>query len=126
MEDLFGGESPFGLLYQHLRAGPGPSRPPCRAAQGQDIEVEVEVPLEEAYRGGTRQIQIGDRRIEARLPPGVRTGSRVRLSGQGEPGRNGGPPGDLYLVTRLLPHPNFELEGMTCTQRCRWISIRRY
>ena len=34
MEDLFGGESPLGLLYQHLRAGPGPSRPPCRAARG--------------------------------------------------------------------------------------------
>jgi curved DNA-binding protein len=113
MEDLFGGESPFSDFFTSIfgqapgRGGPGRPRP----RRGQDLEVEVALPLEEAYRGGARQIQIGDRRIEAQIPPGVRTGSRIRLAGQGEPGRDGAPPGDLYLVTRLLPHPTFELEG---------------
>ena len=39
------------------------------------------------------------------------TGSRVRLQGKGEPGRNGGPPGDLYIITRVRPHPVLERKG---------------
>jgi curved DNA-binding protein len=61
--------------------------------------------------GAKRTLQIGERRIEASIPAGVQTGSRVRLAGQGEPGRNGGEAGDLYLVMRVLPDPNFEREG---------------
>lgn len=112
LEDLFGSESPFSDFFTSIfgqargqrRRAPSPRR-------GQDVEVEVEITLEEAYRGATRLLQIGDRRIEARIPPGVRTGSRVRLAGQGEPGRSGGPAGDVYLVIRIQPHPTFELEG---------------
>jgi curved DNA-binding protein len=54
---------------------------------------------------------MGDRRIETKIPPGVYTGSRVRLAGQGEPGRQGGGTGDLYLGIRVLPHPTFERDG---------------
>ena len=110
-EDLFGGESPFSDFFSSIF---GQSRGRSRSSgphKGQDVEAVVDLSLEEAYRGATRALQIGDRRIEARIPPGVRTGSRVRLSGQGEPGRNGGAAGDTYLIIRLLPHPNFELEG---------------
>ena len=112
MEDLFGNESPFSDFFSSIfgqtRGRQERSRGPRK---GQDVEAEIDLPLEEAYRGATRTVQIGDRRIEARIPPGVRTGSRVRLTGQGGQGRDGGPTGDLYLVVRLLPHPNFELEG---------------
>ena len=45
--------------------------------------------------------------IEVSIPPGVDNGSRVRVPGRGRAGRNGGPPGDLYLVTRVDPHPFF-------------------
>ena len=42
--------------------------------------------------------------MEVTIPPGVDTGSRVRLKGKGQAGRMGGPPGDLYIETHLLPH----------------------
>lgn len=111
LEDLFGSQSPFSDFFTNIF---GQTRAQARSGgprKGQDVEAEVELTLEEAYRGATRALQIGDRRIEARIPPGVRTGSRVRLADQGGRGRGGGSAGDLYLIVRLLPYPNFELEG---------------
>ena len=110
-EDLFGGESPFSDFFSTIFGQAQGGRAPSGPRKGQDVEAVVELSLEEAYHGATRALQLGDRRIEVRIPAGVRTGSRVRLSGQGEPGRNGGPAGDIYLIVRLLPHPTFELEG---------------
>jgi DnaJ-class molecular chaperone len=53
----------------------------------------------------------GSERIAVKIPPGVDTGSRIRLQGKGEPGRSGGPAGDLYIVTRVRPHPVLERKG---------------
>lgn len=110
-EDLFGGESPFSDFFSTIFGQAEGRSAPSGPRKGQDVEAMVELSLEEAFHGATRALQIGDRRIEARIPPGVRTGSRVRLSGQGGSGRDGGPAGDVYLIIRLLPHPTFELEG---------------
>ena len=111
LEDLFGGESPFSdfftTIFGRARGAERTSRPRRR----RDREVGVEVTLEEAFSGTTRMIQVGDRRLEARIPPGVSTGTRVRLSGQGEPGHQGGANGDLYLVMRVAPHTTFERTG---------------
>ncbi|MFI5340640.1 MAG: molecular chaperone DnaJ [Candidatus Methylomirabilales bacterium] len=60
---------------------------------------------------GGRGVTFGSERIAVKIPPGVDTGSRVRLQGMGEPGRNGGPPGDLYIITRVRPHPVLERKG---------------
>jgi molecular chaperone DnaJ len=60
---------------------------------------------------GGRGVTFGTERIAVRIPPGVDTGSRVRLQGMGEPGRNGGPPGDLYIITRVRPHSVLERKG---------------
>jgi len=51
------------------------------------------------------------RRLSVRVPPGVETGSRLRISGEGEAGAHGGPPGDLYVVLTLSPHPLFSRHG---------------
>lgn len=51
------------------------------------------------------------RRLEVTIPPGVDTGTRVRVTGKGEPGAGGGPAGDLYLVVEVQAHPRFERRG---------------
>ena len=109
--------------------------------RGQDIESTIEVRLEEAYHGSTRVIQlqtgelctacggtgrVGNRvcticngagekvipkRLELKIPAGVRNGSRIRIAREGNPGRAGGNKGDLYLVVKVLPHKLFERKG---------------
>ena len=82
-----------------------------RARAGQDHEVEVQVTLEETYHGTTRLIRTGEKQIEAKIPKGVRTGSKVRLTGQGGLGISGGPNGNLYLNVTVSPHVRFIRDG---------------
>lgn len=49
--------------------------------------------------------------ISVRIPPGVDNGSKIRVPGKGEAGLNGGPPGDLFIVTQVEPHPLFKRTG---------------
>jgi len=51
------------------------------------------------------------RRVQVRIPPGMDNGTRLRLRGEGEPGRFGGPPGDLYIEIKVAPHPLFSRQG---------------
>ena len=91
--------------YQPFRA----SRP---NQQGQDMETTVKISFEEAYHGTSRVIQKSNNdKVKAKIPPGVRTGSRVRLKGKGQTGLSNQPDGDLYLNIEVGPHPNFEREG---------------
>ncbi|MGC1385055.1 MAG: molecular chaperone DnaJ [Candidatus Acidiferrales bacterium] len=49
--------------------------------------------------------------LDVRIPPGAHTGSRVRVAGRGNAGAHGGPPGDLYIITKVQPHPFFDRRG---------------
>ena len=128
----------FSSLFGDSSIGSRMRRGPQR---GQDIESPIEVSLEEAYHGSTRIIQfqtaepctacggtgkVGNRvcticngtggkviprRLEVKIPVGVRDGSRIRIAGEGSPGRAGGSKGDLYLVAKVLPHNLFERKG---------------
>ncbi len=117
LEDLFGSASPYSDFFNNIfgqvrgrgrGSGRGTASNPRR---GRDVEYEVDLTLEEAYHGTDRLLEIDGHRIQAVIPPGVRTGSRVRLSGQGEPGHNNGRAGDLYLIVHILPNETFEREG---------------
>ncbi|MGC1377872.1 MAG: DnaJ C-terminal domain-containing protein [Anaerolineales bacterium] len=120
MEDMFGSDSPYSDFFASLfgrgksRGAPPGSRRPVQEPglrRGRDVEYEVDLTLEEAFQGAERLLDIDGHRIKAGIPAGVRSGSRVRLAGQGEPGRNGGLAGDLYLITQVLPHKTFERIG---------------
>lgn len=81
-----------------------------RASPSLDQEHPIQITLEEAFHGTSRTIQWeGGKRLEARIPRGVRTGSRVRLSGQAGSGDGRG--GDLYLRVEVLPHATYERDG---------------
>jgi molecular chaperone DnaJ len=73
-------------------------RRPCKECKG------------EGYVPATRKLKV-------RIPPGVETGMKMRVGGEGQPGSNGGPPGDLYVVLAVSPHPVFERQenDLHCT-----------
>lgn len=115
-EQMFGGGlGGFSDFFETLFGGmPGARtarRSPGQQAQsfqsrGQDLEHPLDITLEEAFHGTTRVLSFEDgRRIEATIPPGVKTGSRIRLSGQAGGGMQGG--GDLYLKIKVKPHARF-------------------
>ncbi|MGH3382174.1 MAG: DnaJ C-terminal domain-containing protein, partial [Actinoallomurus sp.] len=82
---------------------------------GADHEAELELPGEEAFRGGHRTLTFsgpgGPRTVDVDIPAGVTDGQRIRLAEQGGRGTDGGQPGDLYLVVRIKPHPQYRVEG---------------
>lgn len=115
LNDLFG-RSGFSDFFDAIFGGAvsqGGRRRTSRAATAaaQDIEQEVEITLEEAFRGTQRLMEVDGRRLEVKIPAGVKTGSRVRMAGEGPSGGHNGPRGDIYLVIKVLPHPIFERRG---------------
>lgn len=115
----FGGASNFSDFFETLFGGLGRSQPGgdpfagrTQTLRGQDMEHVVQVTLEEAFHGTTRQLQWEDgRTITAKIPRGVKSGSRIRLGGQGQPGRRGVTAGDLYLKVEVLDHPVYQRDG---------------
>ena len=112
-ETLFGGGmGNMGGMGGFQRTG-GPQQSFSR--KGQNTEAQLELSLEEAYHGGKRSISLSmgstKKQIDVTIPNGVRDGTKIRLAGQGNPGMNGGPPGDLYLKVSILPHRFFEVSG---------------
>ncbi|MFI5913363.1 DnaJ C-terminal domain-containing protein [Dactylosporangium sp. NPDC051541] len=113
LEDLlgsiFGGRSGSGDRF-----GRGP-------VPGADTEAEITISVEDAYHGGRRRITLPGgpggrtREYEVTIPAGVTDGQRIRLAGQGSGGARGGPPGDLYLVVHIAPHPRYTISGRDIT-----------
>ena len=125
----------FGNIFEELF---GRRQQRARPQKGQNIEYPVEITLQEAFTGTSRllSLQASDtcptcngtgvtdnstcpqcqgsgvtpqtKRLEVKVPPGVRTGSRVRLAGKGGSGVSGGAAGDLFLSIKVKPHPRYE------------------
>ena len=130
----------MGSLFGNLfRSGTKSRR--ARARRGHDIDYPVEITLEEAYHGTKRTIALRSerpctgcqgtgrirnmpcsvcrgsgvvsdvKRLEVRIPPGVKDGSRVRIAGKGQQGYGGGASGNLFLVVSVKSHRRFERRG---------------
>jgi molecular chaperone DnaJ len=135
----FGGAGDLGDIFGSI-LHPRPRRQSAKR-RGDDIDYSVDLTLEEAAQGATRMLSmqvpetcstcggtgqvagaachvcqglgstIETKRIEVKIPSGVQHGSRVRIAGKGQPGANGGPSGDLYLIVSIGPHERFERKG---------------
>ncbi len=81
------------------------------------VEAETELSLDEAYHGTTRLVEVDGKRLEVTLPPGVDTGSRIRLKGKG--GGTGATARDLYIVSRVRPHHTFTRKGPDLTREVK-------
>ena len=109
--------------------------------KGEDAQYEIEITLDEAYHGAERLLTLTvndpcptchgtgvvenrncptchgagvlerQKTLTVKIPKGVKDGAKIRLAGKGGPGLFGGPPGDLYLIPRILPHSRFERQG---------------
>jgi curved DNA-binding protein len=126
--ELFGARSPFGGTRGFDVGGAGRGAGRTYAAAGQDHVARVEIDLEDAYRGGTRTIELRTpeitpeghvvskpRTLRVSIPAGVIEGQQIRLAGQGSAGIGGGPAGDLYLEVNFRTHPLFKLDGRDVT-----------
>ena len=107
----FGGGIDIEDLFGDMFRGGGGFGP----IPGADQEATLELTVEEAYRGGKRQISLDGRNFRVTIPAGVIDGQRIRLAGEGGRGSGDGPPGDLYLRVRITPDPHFRLEGRDVT-----------
>lgn len=80
--------------------------------RGRDMQHEISISFQDAYLG--KKIRLRDsegKELEVSIPGGIEDGGRVKLHGKGEPGINGGPPGDLQMHVSVQPHPYFERKG---------------
>jgi curved DNA-binding protein len=86
-----------------------------RPADGEDLEYELPVSVEEAHRGAEKHVTYrgpaGPKEIKVRVPAGIAEGQRLRVPGRGEPAHGGGAAGDLYFTVRIEEHPIYEREG---------------
>jgi curved DNA-binding protein len=108
LDDLFGGG--FSDFFQAIFGGSEGVRAGRRAMpRSRDLEQPVRISLQEAFAGTTRQIRRNGRTLEVKIPAGARTGTRVRVAGQGESG--GAQAGDLFLLVDVESDPKFRREG---------------
>jgi curved DNA-binding protein len=119
-----GEDADFSEFFSSLFGGAGRRRSRGFRSRGEDHHATIEVDLEDALNGATREIslrsmkmdgygrpRLQERKLSVRIPAGIREGQRIRLAGQGMAGQSGGPPGDLYLEVKLKPHRLYRVDG---------------
>ncbi len=111
-----GGEGDFSDFFESLfgRGGPRGGRP-AGPRRGRDVQARIEIPLQTAYSGSRERFTLRDggaeRTLEVKIPAGILPGQQIRLAGQGSPGSQNAPAGDLLLEVGIRDDAHFRLEG---------------
>ncbi|MDO8752935.1 MAG: J domain-containing protein [Anaerolineales bacterium] len=112
VDDMFngGGSAGFSDFFRTIFGEAMRSSARSQAAQqGTGYQQDVQISFQEAYEGALRQLQTNERKLQVRIPAGVKTGSKVRVAGAGPEGL------DLYLVIRVEDQDRFERDGYNLT-----------
>lgn len=84
--------------------------------KGEDMEYDFEITPEEGFKGAEKRLKLmvngREKTITFKIPPGITEGAKIKLAGQGHPGMNGGPNGDLYLKVKFKKGGRFEVNGL--------------
>lgn len=116
----FGGASIFEHVFGKRSHRPARrQRPPPTSLRGQDVQRPLNLTFEQAIGGTQVDVELGagkpqnrnHQTLSVRIPPNVPDGQRIRLAGKGAPGQGGGPPGDLFIICKVQPHPYFRRQG---------------
>jgi len=110
MSDLFA--SLFGMQMGGGRGGPQFRRPTPPPQKGADVRYSLAISLPESVRGVTKQVRIGGGgQLKIKIPEGVNDGTTLRLRAKGQPGINGGPPGDAKVTIGVKSHKYLRRDG---------------
>lgn len=111
-----GGPGDVNEMFRQFRRGGGRRANTASPRRGADATAEVEIPFATAIHGG--EVQLGIQResgrtetLAVKIPPGIETGKKIRLRGQGQPAPRNGTAGDLLIAVRVAPHPYFSRQG---------------
>jgi len=104
VNDVFG-QGIFSDFFRSIFGGTGEPQATTRTRASPGYQQSITISLDEAYRGASRAFQSGERSITVRIPPGVKTGSRVRAAGAAPDGS------DLYLLVQVTEDPRFERQA---------------
>ncbi len=111
LDDLFG-DGAFSDFFRSIFGGGAAGQTlrgrPTRATQS--LQQPVPISLKEAFAGTTRTLQTDNRRVDVKIPSGVRTGTKIRVPGAG-PMRSDGSPADIYFIMNVAEDPLFERDG---------------
>lgn len=101
-QNMFGGAKGFGRSTRGSASG---------KFKGQDIQAELNLNLRDAAKTHPQTFEINGKKVRITIPAGVYDGQQIKLRGHGNPGFNGGPNGDLYIIFNIAADPDFERTG---------------
>jgi curved DNA-binding protein len=102
------GDADFSDFFESMFGGAGRSSSRANSRfKGQDLHAELALSLQDAYNTHKQTITVIGKNLRITIPAGIADGQVIKLKGQGMPGVNGGPAGDLYITFIISPHPIF-------------------
>ncbi|MDP4263813.1 MAG: DnaJ C-terminal domain-containing protein [Bacteroidota bacterium] len=107
--DFEGGD--FSDFFESLFGGSGRGRTRQTKFRGQDINAELQLNLTDVYSTHQQTFSINGKNIRITIPAGAENGQKIKISGHGEPGINGGPAGDLYITFHIVNNTKFRRDG---------------